>query len=113
MQIKHKRSNVVELGAAKAPTSGQLEYGELAVNYSNVDPVIFLRTSTDEIVRIAGADSIGSAGSNLVAGDGISETDNGDETFTWAVEAQAGYGIAVEASGLRIGDDWSNIPALT
>ena len=61
MKIKHKRSNVLELGAAKAPTSAQLEYGELAVNYSNDDPN-FLRTSTDEIVRIAGADSIGSAG---------------------------------------------------
>ena len=113
MKIKHKRSNVLELGAAKAPTAGQLEYGELAVNYSNDDPVIFLRTSTDEIVRIAGADSVGSAGSNLVAGDGLSETDNGNETFTWSVEAQAGKGIEVEAAGLRIGDDWSNIPTLT
>ena len=60
MKIQLKRSNVLDGSAAKQPTAGQMEYGELAVNYSNTDPAIFLKDSNDNIVRIAGGGSEGS-----------------------------------------------------
>ncbi len=41
MKLQLKRSNVIEGGAAKPPTSEQMEYGELAVNYNLEDPAIF------------------------------------------------------------------------
>jgi len=52
MKIQLKRSNVLEGSVAKAPTPAQMEYGELAVNYNVGDPVIFLKDSDNNIVRI-------------------------------------------------------------
>jgi hypothetical protein len=54
MKIQLKRSGVLENGAAKRPTPGQTEYGELCVNYNAGDPTIFIKDSTDEIIPIAG-----------------------------------------------------------
>ena len=65
MKIQLKRSNVLEDSAAKAPTSAQMAYGELAVNYNVSDPAIFLKASDDSIIKIAGADSAGSGASTL------------------------------------------------
>lgn len=53
MKIQLKRSNVLDAGVAKAPTSGQMEYGELAVNYSTTDPALFIKDSGNNIVRIS------------------------------------------------------------
>ena len=58
MKLQLKRSNVLELGSAKEPTADQMEYGELAVNYNESDPAIFLKDSNDNIIRISGADNI-------------------------------------------------------
>lgn len=109
MKIQLKRSNVLEGGLAKEPTAGQMEFGELAVNYNNNDPVLFIKDSNNQIIRIAGAGAPGGGGG---AGDGLTQIDNGDNTFDLAVQAYPGYGIAVEAQGVRIGDDWSAIPTL-
>jgi hypothetical protein len=109
MKIQLKRSNVLDGGQAKEPTAAQMEYGELAVNYSETDPVLFLKDSSDNIIRIAGAGAPGGGGG---AGDGLVQIDNGDNTFNLAVKAYPGYGIAVETEGVRIGDDWSAIPTL-
>ena len=60
MKLQLKRSLVVNnpatpgvtaSGLAKVPTSGQMEYGELAVNYCNDDPSIFLETQNGTIVE--------------------------------------------------------------
>ena len=109
MKIQLKRSNVLQGGSAKEPTAAQMEYGEIAVNYSDADPVLFIKDSADNIIRIAGAGAPGGGGG---AGDGLVQIDNGDNTFNLAVQAYPGYGIAVEPQGVRIGDDWSAIPAL-
>ena len=109
MKIQLKRSNVLDGGLAKEPTAAQMEYGELAVNYSDTDPVLFLKDSSDNIIRIAGAGAPGGGGG---AGDGLVQINNGDNTFNLAVQAYPGYGIEVEAQGVRIGDDWSAIPTL-
>ena len=53
MKIQLKRSNVLESGAAKAPTAAQMEYGELAVNYNSGDPALFIKDSADGIIRIS------------------------------------------------------------
>ena len=63
MKIQLKRSNVQDpAGVAKEPTAGQMEYGELAVNYNETDPAIFLKDSNDNIIRISGVGSISDDG---------------------------------------------------
>ena len=59
MKIQLKRSAVLDGGLAKEPTPAQMEYGELAVNYSDSDPAIFLKDTNNNIVRIAGAGANG------------------------------------------------------
>lgn len=60
MKIQLKRSNIVEAGGgAKEPTEGQMEYGELAVNYSSEDPAIFMKDADNNVIRIAGQGSLG------------------------------------------------------
>jgi hypothetical protein len=50
-KIIHKHSNVVTDGQAKLPTSSQLEYGELAINYADGVETISIRNSADEIIE--------------------------------------------------------------
>ena len=71
MKLQLKRSNVVESGSAKEPTAAQLEYGELAVNYNNGDPVIFMKDSSNAVVRIAGAGAPGGGGGAGLLGSAI------------------------------------------
>lgn len=56
MKIQLKRSNVLVTGSAKAPTAEQMEYGELAVNYNTEDPVIFIKDSLNNVIRLTNAD---------------------------------------------------------
>ena len=58
MKIQLNRSKVLEGNTAKAPTAAQLDYGELAVNYATADPTIFMKTSTDQVIKIAGANAL-------------------------------------------------------
>ncbi len=60
MKLQVKRSNVLESGAAKEPSAAQMEYGELAVNYNNGDPAIFVKDNTNNIIRIAGKGNVNS-----------------------------------------------------
>ena len=62
MKIQLKRSSVLQSGAAKEPTTAQLEYGELAVNYNTTDPAIFLKDSNNNIIRISGVGNISDDG---------------------------------------------------
>ena len=55
MKLQLKRSNVLEGGFAKEPTTTQMEYGELAVNYNLDDPCIFIKDSGNNIIRISNA----------------------------------------------------------
>ena len=59
MKIQHKRSNQLDGSSAKEPTSDFMEYGELAVNFNQNDPAIFLKDSGDNVIRIAGAGANG------------------------------------------------------
>ena len=51
--IIHKNSSVVVDGAPKLPTSSQVEYGELAVNYAKGLETISLKNSNNEIVTFS------------------------------------------------------------
>lgn len=62
MKIQLKRSNVLQSGSAKEPLASQLEYGELAVNYNNTDPAIFIKDSNNNIIRISGVGNIADDG---------------------------------------------------
>lgn len=55
MKLQLKRSSVLEGGFAKEPTTAQMEYGELAVNYNLDDPCIFIKDSANNIIRISNA----------------------------------------------------------
>ena len=174
MKIQLKRSNVLENGSAKAPTAAQMEYGELAVNYNSSDPVIFIKDSSNGIIRLTNIKDIGDgqinidpgvgltasgqngtanqsgdtvrilsintywldnylngwgtinlpdpakdgeinveAGDGLTAsGDNATANQSANTTRTLAAVADPGYAIDVTATGIRFGDNWSNIPEL-
>ena len=119
MKIQLKRSNVIDGGAAKEPTSAQMEYGELAVNYSDADPAIFIKDSTDKIVRIAGKGANG--GTELPdSGGGTHQPGTTDDRYveitgdnmtgdltlgTDKITLDASGGSAVFASDVRAGGD--------
>ena len=49
----HKNSNVTINGKPKLPTSSQIEYGELAINYAKDNETISLKNSDNEIVTFS------------------------------------------------------------
>ena len=53
-----------------------MEYGELAVNYNSTDPVIFIKDSNDNIIRLTNIRPIGDGAINVNAGTGL--TASGD-----------------------------------
>ena len=120
MKIQLKRSNVLADGIAKEPTAAQMEYGELAVNYNAADPVLFLKDSANGIVRVSNlGPEANNGGINIDAGDGLAATgDNAtanqleDTTRVLSAVGDAGYGIGVAATGIRLAGPWSAIPAL-
>ena len=118
MKLQIKRSNVLQEGAAKSPTVEQMEYGELAVYYNSTDPVLFIKDSNDNVIRLTNIQTIGDGAINLDAGTGLTASgDNatanqiGDTTRvfeidqTWVadfVNANGNGGINVNAgSGLE------------
>ena len=72
MKIQLKRSNVLDGGKAKEPTPTQMEYGEIAVNYNNTDPALFIKDSSDAIVKV----SLDLLSTGLQPGDNVSELNN-------------------------------------
>ena len=134
MKIQLKRSNVLADGVAKEPTAGQMEFGELAVNYNANDPVIFIKDSNNTVIRLTNTNQIVSwdditdkptipvvndgeinvnPGTGLTAsGSNATANQVGNTTRTLAVLADPGYAIDVTATGLRFGNNWTNILSL-
>ena len=52
LKILHKRSVDVTGDISDAPLATDLEYGEIAINYADVDPALFIRDSTDVVRRL-------------------------------------------------------------
>jgi hypothetical protein len=109
MKIQLKRSNVLEGSGAKEPTAAQMEYGELAVNYNNADPAIFLKNNLGNIIRIAGEDAIGNAPEDI---DGYPDLDDGngatlDDRYVNIVGD--GYPDLNDGNGATLDDRYVNI----
>lgn len=51
--IIHKNSNVVTNGSPRIPTSSQIEYGEIAINYAADNETISLKNSSNQIVTFS------------------------------------------------------------
>ena len=51
-KIQHKRSTVLNSGSAQAPSSAQLDFGELAINYNTADPQLFIKDSSGSVISI-------------------------------------------------------------
>ena len=49
-KIQLKRSSALLSGSARTPAANQLDYGELAVNYSTTDPQLFYKDSGGNVV---------------------------------------------------------------
>ena len=64
-KIQLKRSVILDGGNAKEPTASQMQYGEIAINYNEDDPSIFIKDSSDAIVRIAGVNARGNIPSDI------------------------------------------------
>jgi len=85
MKIQLKRSNVLEGGSAKEPTPEQMEYGELAVNYNENDPSLFIKDSGNNIVKISDTqytanDGVLLTATNFTADDTVVRT-SGNQTI--------------------------------
>jgi len=55
--LKNKRSSVVVNNAPKLPTSSQIDYGEIAINFAKGHETISVRNNNDEIVAFS-SDSV-------------------------------------------------------
>ena len=114
MKIQLKRSNVLNGDVAKAPTAGQMEYGELAVNYNSTDPAVFIKDSDNTIVRVTGSTYWDADGENLYpttsngdvliggtlpASPTITLENSGDGTFTGTVTASSFIGDGSQLTG--------------
>ena len=57
-KVLHKRSVAVENELPKLPTSSQLEYGELAINYADGYETISIKNNNNEIVTFSNDNTI-------------------------------------------------------
>ena len=86
MKIQLKRSNQLEGGKAKEPSVAQMEYGEVAVNYNEADPSLFIKDSADNIVKLKISE-----GAQVLISDTIpSTTENEPGTLWWNSSEESG-----------------------
>ena len=121
MKIQLKRSNQLAGDQAKAPTAAQMEYGEIAVNYNEQDPVLFIKDRTDQIIRIAGKGAEGGFTGDYndlintpTIGDGSITINNADgsENATFTVNQTGDTTVTLPAGFSGDYDDLDNKPGL-
>ena len=106
MKIQLKRSSVLENNAAKVPSVGQMDYGEIAVNYNDEDPVLFIKDSNNNIIRLAGRGSEGSFTGDY--NDLTNKPTIGDGTLT----VKDGNGVTVDTfTANQVGDTTITLPS--
>ena len=114
-KIRIKRSNVVTNSVAKPPTASQMDFGELAVNYNTFDPVLFIKDSNNDIIRLTGNNLITSVFGNtgdIVAG-------ASDYATFYAPSAHVGTGdsqhaaVTTTANGFMVAGDKAKLDGIT
>ena len=61
MRTTHIKSNVVNNGVPKLPTSDAIYYGEIAINYGASGETLSIKNSNDEIVPFSSDNAINKA----------------------------------------------------
>lgn len=56
--LQHQKSNIVEDGKPKLPSSTQLEYGEIAINYADGVETMAIKNSNNDIITFSNDNSI-------------------------------------------------------
>ena len=111
MRIQLKRSSVLlGDGSAKPPSSEQMDYGELAVNFSTEDPAVFFKNSDDEIIRISGSGAVGvgTAAITFDAGPGLyisNPTFTLDQTTAQTLDVELVLEDSTELVGLEFANN--------
>ena len=97
LKIVHKRSNETKAGEAKAPLPTDLEQGEIAINYSEEDPALFIKDEADNVVRFSGTGG-SSVAEDVIGGDGIIVTpDASNEKVTVSADLDTGKGLEINS----------------
>ena len=121
MKIQLKRSNQLVGENAKPPTAAQMEYGEIAVNYNEQDPVLFIKDRTDQIIRIAGKGAEGGFTGDYndlintpTIGDGTITINNSDgsQNATFTVNQTGDTTVTLPAGFSGDYDDLENLPVI-
>lgn len=60
-KVIHIKSNVINNGVPKLPTSGDVEYGEIAINYGASGETLSIRNSNNDIVPFSSDNAINKA----------------------------------------------------
>lgn len=76
-KVLHKKSSVVTDGEPKLPTSGDLDYGEIAINFGAGAETISLKNSDNEIVSLRMRDDLSVAASALAAHEARNDNPHG------------------------------------
>ena len=114
-KIRIKRSNVVTSGVAKAPTSTQMDYGELAINYNNFDPVLFIKDSNNDVIRLTGNNLI----TSVFGRTGDVTSNSSDYASFYAPLAHVGTGgsqhaeVTTTANGFMLAGDKAKLDGIT
>ena len=59
-KVIHKRSSVINGGVPKLPTTGDVDYGEIAVNYGAGGETLSIRNNQDVIVQFPNENKVNS-----------------------------------------------------
>ena len=107
MKIKLNRSKVLDGNTAKAPSASQLDYGEIAVNYSATDPTLFIKDSVDTVIKIASPSAF-----IKVNDQGVEQniTGGGGLNVAGGITSQFGTNTA-QSGNIAPLNDWSVYPA--
>ena len=76
IKLQHLRSSV----AGKAPQAADLDVGQIAVNFNDSDPALYIKDSAGSVVRIAGGGAAGGLWTR--SGTELSPNTAGDSVFT-------------------------------
>jgi len=107
MKLQLKRSSALLNGLAKEPTPGQLEYGELAINFNSADPAAYIKNSDNQVIRLSGVGKVGDYWSRT---NGVLSPSNASDSISVESGIFAG---SVTATGGFIGNLTGNADTAT